>query len=234
MLIDVQFSSATNDWPALRKAVLRAESEGYDATWVFDHFDGAMLGGDRPVLECVSLLGALAAITTTINLGTLVANVANRHPAVLAAAAQSVQRISNGRLRLGLGAGTAPGSKWAVEHESRGIPLFADRDARHRAVVAQIVAVRIAGAVPVIVGVNTVALSELAGRHADGINVRLEHDRAAEFIAAARAATPNATSSAPRPFEISAYSTGDRATARQRAEDLGVDRLIYTQLGPID
>ena len=104
MKIDIQFSPAANDWPALRDAVLRAEADGYDTTWVFDHFDGAMIQGDRPMLECFTLLGALAAATTTIGLGPLVANVANRHPAVLAAAASSVQRISGGRLVLGLGA----------------------------------------------------------------------------------------------------------------------------------
>ncbi|MDP9463551.1 MAG: LLM class flavin-dependent oxidoreductase, partial [Actinomycetota bacterium] len=120
MKVDIQFSPGANDWPVLRDAVLRAEIDGYDTTWVFDHFDGAMISGDRPMLECFTMLGALAEATSTIGLGTLVANVANRHPAVLAAAASSVQRISGGRLTLGLGAGTAPSSKWSSEHVTRG------------------------------------------------------------------------------------------------------------------
>src|SRR4249920_2913890 len=142
MKIDIQFSPGSNDWPALRDAVLRAEADGYDTTWVFDHFDGAMIDGDRPMLECFTLLGALADATTTIGLGTLVANVANRHPAVLAAAASSVQRISNGRLTLGLGAGTAPNSKWSGEHVARNIQLSADIADRHAAVIEQIRLVR--------------------------------------------------------------------------------------------
>ena len=137
MKIDIQFSPGTNDWPALRDAVLRAEAEGYDTTWVFDHFDGQMLHGDRPMLECFTLLGALAEATSTIGLGTLVANVANRHPAVLAAAASSVQRISGGRLTLGLGAGAAPASKWSSEHTARGIQLHDHLADRHAAVVEQ-------------------------------------------------------------------------------------------------
>ena len=73
MKIDIQYSPGTNEWPVLRDAILQAEAEGYDTTWVFDHFDGAMIQGDRPMLECFTLLGALAAATSTIGLGTLVA-----------------------------------------------------------------------------------------------------------------------------------------------------------------
>ncbi|HAP75437.1 MAG TPA: hypothetical protein DCR14_05080 [Acidimicrobiaceae bacterium] len=81
MLVDIQFSSAHNDWGRVRDAVLQAEDEGYDTTWVFDHFDGTVLGGDRPLLECFTLMGAMAAATTRIGIGALVVNVANRHPA---------------------------------------------------------------------------------------------------------------------------------------------------------
>ena len=225
MKIDIQYSPGTNDWPALRDAVLRAEADGYDTTWVFDHFDGQMVQGDRPMLECFTLLGALAAATTTIGLGTLVANVANRHPAVLAAAASSVQRISGGRFTLGLGAGTAPGSKWSGEHVVRGIPLQAGIDDRHLAVIEQIAAIRdLPEEMNVIVGVNSVRLATVAGTFADGINVRMSNDRAAEFVKAAREAAAN------RPFEISGWSFGDVEGARARAEELELDRLVITVL----
>ena len=225
MKIDIQYSPGTNDWPALRDAVLRAEADGYDTTWVFDHFDGQMVQGDRPMLECFTLLGALAAATTTIGLGTLVANVANRHPAVLAAAASSVQRISGGRFTLGLGAGTAPGSKWSGEHVVRGIPLQAGIDDRHLAVIEQIAAIRdLPEEMNVIVGVNSVRLATVAGTFADGIKVRTSNDRAAEFVKAAREAAAN------RPFEISGWSFGDVEGARARAEELELDRLVITVL----
>jgi alkanesulfonate monooxygenase SsuD/methylene tetrahydromethanopterin reductase-like flavin-dependent oxidoreductase (luciferase family) len=228
MLLDVQYSSAHNDWPALRAAVLRAEASGrYDTTWVFDHFDGSTLGGTLPVLECCTLLSALAAITSTIGLGSMVLNVANRHPAVAAAAMESVQRISAGRLRVGLGAGTAPGTRWAAEHDRRGIDLAPALADRHAAVRRQIEVMRDTCAAPVIVGTNTVALSTLAGEVADGLNVRLEHPCAAEFVAAAR------TAAARRPFEISAYTTApDSPAVRSRAAELAIDRLLLTHLGP--
>ena len=228
MKIDIQFSPAANDWPILRDAVLRAEGEGYDTTWVFDHFDGAMLDGDRPMLECFTLLGALAEATSTIGLGTLVANVANRHPAVLAAAASSVQRISRGRLTLGLGAGTSPTSEWSAEHTARGIALQPDIADRHAAVVEQIRVVRaLPDAIPIIVGVNSVRLATLAGQIADGINVRMAHERAAQFVTAARAAAGH------RLFEVSGWTFGEIDEVRFEAEELGLDRLVLTRLGTI-
>jgi alkanesulfonate monooxygenase SsuD/methylene tetrahydromethanopterin reductase-like flavin-dependent oxidoreductase (luciferase family) len=208
--------------------VRRAEAEGYDTTWVFDHFDGATIRGDRPMLECFTLLGAMAEATTTIGLGALVANVANRHPAVLAAAAHSVQRISGGRLRLGIGAGTAPASRWAREHHDRGIPLHAAMADRHAAVVRQIAVLRDTGDAPVIVGVNSVELARLAGQHADGVNVGVAHPRAADFVAAAREAAGN------RSFEVSGWAFARQPDTRQLAGELQLDRLVLTRLESLD
>ena len=228
MKIDIQYSPGSNDWPVLRDAILRAETEGYDTTWVFDHFDGGMIQGDRPMLECFTLLGALAAATRTIGLGTLVANVANRHPAVTAAAASSVQRISSGRLTLGLGAGTAPNSEWSGEHMARGIPLKADIADRHAAVVEQTRWIRdLPEPIPVIVGVNSVRLATVAGEIADGINVRMTNERAGEFIKVARDAAGD------RPFEISGWTFETVDDAREQADELGLDRLVLTRLGAI-
>jgi alkanesulfonate monooxygenase SsuD/methylene tetrahydromethanopterin reductase-like flavin-dependent oxidoreductase (luciferase family) len=147
---------------------------------------------------------------------------------VLAAAASSVQRISGGRFTLGLGAGTAPGSKWSGEHVVRGIPLQAGIDDRHLAVIEQIAAIRdLPEEMNVIVGVNSVRLATVAGTFADGINVRMSNDRAAEFVKAAREAAAN------RPFEISGWSFGDVEGARARAEELELDRLVITVLEPV-
>ncbi|MCE9621444.1 MAG: LLM class flavin-dependent oxidoreductase [Actinomycetia bacterium] len=233
MLVDVQFSSAANEWPALRDAVLQAEADGHNAVWVFDHFDGTLLGGDRPVMECFTLLGALAAATSTIRVGSMVANVANRHAAVLAAAAQTVQRISNGRLLLGIGAGGAPDSPWAREHKERGIELSSDLAQRHAAVLRQIEAVRALSSsatqpIPILVGVNSIALATIAGTHADGVNVRLSSSRAAEQIGAARAAAGD------RSFETTGWAHATDQAAHDKAQELNLDRLIITRLGPLD
>lgn len=229
MLVDIQLSSATNDWPELRDATLQAEADGYDTTWVLDHFDGTVLpGGDREMLECCTLLGALAVATSTIGLGTLVANVANRYPAVLAAALSSAARISGGRVLAGIGAGASPDTKWAREHRERGIPLQATRAARHAAVVEQIAVLRTIEPMPIIVGVNSVELAAIAGAHADGVNVRLSSSAAAEQVAVAREAARD------RPFEASGWADIDDHESRARAERLGLERLILTRLGPLD
>lgn len=228
MLIDIQLSSAHNDWPELRDAALRAEDDGYDTTWVLDHFDGTVFpGGDRDVLECCTLLGALAAATTSIGLGTLVANVANRHPAVLAAALFSAQRISNGRVRAGIGAGASPDSPWAREHHERSIPLRPSLTERHTGVVEQIEVLRAVVSMPVIVGVNSIELAGVAGRHADGVNVRLSSPKAADQIAAARDASDG------RMFEVSGWAAPGDHPSRAKAEALDIDRLILAHLGPL-
>jgi alkanesulfonate monooxygenase SsuD/methylene tetrahydromethanopterin reductase-like flavin-dependent oxidoreductase (luciferase family) len=227
MIVDIQFSSAHNDWPVLRDAVLQAEEEGFGTTWVLDHFDGTLFpGGDREVLECFTLLGALAEATTTIGLGSLVANVANRHPAVLAAGASSVQRISGGRMIVGIGAGAAPETDWSREHKERGIPLLPELADRHAAVVRQIDVLRGIEPMPIFVGVNSRALARIAGLHADGVNVRLSSPNAATYIAEAREAA------AGRPFDCSGWASVSDKESQEKAHELGLDRLILSRLEP--
>ena len=233
MLIDVQYSSGHTEFSAYLDAMLKAEADGCDTVWVLDHFDGAMVGGDRPVLECFTLLGALSVATTRIRLGCLVANVINRHPAVLAQCASTVQRISGGRFSLGLGAGAAPDTPWSREHHERDItipPVLADRHALvvHNIEVVRATADPAMGPMPIIVGVNSVELAAIAGRHADGVNVRLRSPHAARYLAAARAAAGD------RPFEYSGWAPHDDPAAQQKAYDLGLDRLIISHLYSFD
>ena len=224
MRVDVQFRPVGVSWPAMRDATLRAEAAGYSAVWVFDHLAASTFGREGSLPELTTLLGALAANTTTIGLGSLVANVANRHPAVLAQAMATVQWVAGPRLIAGIGAGAAPGSRWAAEHDALGIPLHAQAADRNRAVVDQIDALRAAApAVPIIVGVNSVALAEVAGAHADGINVRVDGARAHEFVEAARARAAHGLG---RPFEISVYGDGQLDAHLERCQELGAQRLI--------
>ena len=83
-----------------------AEAAGVDGVFAYDHlFRESADGTRRPALECTTMLGAVAAETTTIALGPLVARATLRPPATLATALDTVARIAPGRLLVTLGAG---------------------------------------------------------------------------------------------------------------------------------
>ena len=93
-----------------------ADEGGFGGLWVNDHFSGAVVGAPSS-RDPFAALGAVAAVTERVELGVLVANIANRHPVQLASAANSLQSLSPGRVRLGIGSGAAPGSRFAAEHD---------------------------------------------------------------------------------------------------------------------
>ncbi len=93
-------------WPELREMAIRAESLGFDTLWVGDHLLYQPASGPpRGPWEAWSTLGALAAVTTRVKLGPMVASTSFHAPAMLAKKASTIDEISNGRLIVGLGAG---------------------------------------------------------------------------------------------------------------------------------
>ena len=94
-------------WPDLRAMALRAEELGFDSAWYGDHLLYRRPGDDgaRGPWEAWTVLAGLAAVTSRITLGPLVAATAFHAPAMLAKQAATVDEISGGRLVLGLGAG---------------------------------------------------------------------------------------------------------------------------------
>jgi alkanesulfonate monooxygenase SsuD/methylene tetrahydromethanopterin reductase-like flavin-dependent oxidoreductase (luciferase family) len=85
------------DWPEMRDFVHLVEALGFDSFWVMDH--------PASGVDAWSALAALAAVTERIRLGPLVSCVYYRSPVMLARLAADVDRISAGRLVLGLGGG---------------------------------------------------------------------------------------------------------------------------------
>jgi alkanesulfonate monooxygenase SsuD/methylene tetrahydromethanopterin reductase-like flavin-dependent oxidoreductase (luciferase family) len=152
--------------------------------WVNDHLAGSVAGASH-VLECWTVLSALAVEVPRIGVGPLVLNVANRDPATLAVMAATLQQVSGGRLVMGLGAGARAGSTYAIEQEALGRPVAGD--AVRRRGVEQTIAVlhRVwSGAVlpaagflqprpvpPIVIAANGPKMAELAGRLGDGICV---------------------------------------------------------------
>jgi alkanesulfonate monooxygenase SsuD/methylene tetrahydromethanopterin reductase-like flavin-dependent oxidoreductase (luciferase family) len=88
-------------------AAQTAEQVGLDSFWLADHllYRFAERGEERGSWEAMTMLSALAAVTTRISLGPLVAATSFRNPALLAKMADTLDEISAGRFILGVGAG---------------------------------------------------------------------------------------------------------------------------------
>jgi alkanesulfonate monooxygenase SsuD/methylene tetrahydromethanopterin reductase-like flavin-dependent oxidoreductase (luciferase family) len=97
----------------MKEAALRIEALGYDSLWLADHFVSPY-SATADWFECWSLLGALAACTERLRLGTGVTHVVYRNPAILARAALTVDHVSQGRLDFGIGVGSSGDYNYAM------------------------------------------------------------------------------------------------------------------------
>jgi F420-dependent oxidoreductase-like protein len=122
--------SPAQSWDDIHEIAAHCEQTGWDGVYFADHFmpnsqSPEPLDGD--MLECWSIIAALAATVPRVRLAPLVTSVTYRHPAVLANIAAAVDQVSHGRLTLGVGAG------WQLnEHASYGIPLGTVRERMDR------------------------------------------------------------------------------------------------------
>ena len=113
-------------FPTVIAQAQEAEAAGFDSVFVMDHF--YQLPGlgtpDQPMLEAYTALGALAAATESVQLGTLVTGNTYRNPTLLAKAITTLDVISQGRAILGIGTGW-----FELEHDSLGYDFgtFTDR-----------------------------------------------------------------------------------------------------------
>src|SRR4051812_41452948 len=115
-MIEGQEGVTWPQWVALARA---CDEHGVPALFRSDHF--LNLDGDHPergALDAWTTLAALAAVTQTVRLGTLVSPATFRHPSLLAKLAVTADHVSGGRVDLGLGAG------WhEPEHRAYGFPF---------------------------------------------------------------------------------------------------------------
>jgi F420-dependent oxidoreductase-like protein len=115
VMVEGQEGVTWDDWIALARA---CEEFGYEALFRSDHYGSVLGGHDGGSLDAWATLAGLAAVTTTVRLGTLVSPTTFRHPSVLAKSAISVDHISGGRVEVGMGAG------WnEAEHRRYGFPF---------------------------------------------------------------------------------------------------------------
>jgi F420-dependent oxidoreductase-like protein len=122
LMIEGQEGVSWEQWAALARG---CEEHGIPTLFRSDHYMN--LDGQHPErgsLDAWATLNALAAITSTLRLGTMVSPATFRHPSELAKVVVTADQVSGGRVDLGLGAG------WHDrEHEAYGFP-FADTRTR--------------------------------------------------------------------------------------------------------
>ena len=118
-MIEGQEGVTWDEWVALASA---CEEHGVDALFRSDHYISSF-DESRHVLDAWATINGLAAVTSRLELGTLVSPVTFRQPAQLARSAATADEISNGRVTLGMGAG------WMErEHDAYGFPFATARE----------------------------------------------------------------------------------------------------------
>ena len=114
LMIEGQEGVSWEDWLGLARA---CEEYGVEALFRSDHYL-SQTDSERPALDAWTVIAALAAQTTQLELGTLVSPVTFRPAAVLANASATANEIAGGRVSLGMGTG------WMeAEHELYGFPF---------------------------------------------------------------------------------------------------------------
>ncbi len=105
MRIGIQLPEVERDvrWPEYLAMARAAEEVGFDSIWIGDHllYDDP----ERAPWEAYTLLSALAAVTSRVKLGPLVACAGFHPPGVIAKMAATIGEVSHGRFILALGSG---------------------------------------------------------------------------------------------------------------------------------
>lgn len=111
-------------WPQWVELARACEENAIPTLFRSDHY--LNLDGQHPermALDAWATLSALAAVTSTLRLGTMVSPATFRHPSLLAKMVATADQISAGRIELGLGAGWHKG-----EHAAYGFPFPTTRE----------------------------------------------------------------------------------------------------------
>jgi alkanesulfonate monooxygenase SsuD/methylene tetrahydromethanopterin reductase-like flavin-dependent oxidoreductase (luciferase family) len=129
--IEDRGGTTTPGWKEVLERAQMADEVGFDSIWISDHLIHRFPGvPDYGIWEAWSLVAALAATTSRVQIGTWVLCSGFRNPALLAKMADTVDEISDGRLILGIGSG------WhEPEYTAFGYP-FDNRVARFEEAIA--------------------------------------------------------------------------------------------------
>jgi alkanesulfonate monooxygenase SsuD/methylene tetrahydromethanopterin reductase-like flavin-dependent oxidoreductase (luciferase family) len=240
VLLDLLVDPFDATWPQARDLAVAAEERGWSGIWTWDHLSGTthQLGH---VLEGWTLLSALAAVTSRVALGPLVLNPANRDAALVAQMAATLQEVSDGRLLLGLGAGTGPTGpyspeQFAVGHQPGHDPERRDALVEYVAVLRQAWAGSLGGlggflqpepVPPVIVAAFGPKLGAVAGQVGDGLNTHAALPGLEALVDSARTVARD-----PEGYLVTTFAglgpewLDADSPERRRLDAVGTDRLM--------
>jgi alkanesulfonate monooxygenase SsuD/methylene tetrahydromethanopterin reductase-like flavin-dependent oxidoreductase (luciferase family) len=144
-------------WEQWRVVAAECEAAGIEALYTSDHYMSSA-SEELPALDAWSVIAGLAVATETLRLGTLVSPITLRHPSVLAKVVTTLDRISDGRIHVGLGTGW-----FAREHAAYGFAL-PDGRRRRELLVEQIRVLRHHWSATGALQLSTLRLDELDAR----------------------------------------------------------------------
>ena len=238
--IDLHINQALAPVEEILAAAVRADHGVYDAVWVLDHLATLRPEENRgEMLDPHVLLGAIAARTSRVHLGVLVNNVHVRTASVIAGATATLDHISNARAVLGLGAGAAPGTYFAAEHDALGTTLEPSIAVRHETLIESLRTIRRIWNgdhnvnvrfpeplhdIPVVVGLNSITLAKKAAAEGCGINVRADHPRLAEILEVADRSRGDFAATVWLPYDPTL--THPNHPRLRELENLGVTRVM--------
>ena len=268
MKFGIAFANAGlfSDGPTAAACAQAIEGAGFESVWTVEHVlvpvdyesvypyakGGKMPGGGEvDIPDPLVWLSYVAASTTTLVLGTGILILPQRNPAITAKEVATLDRLSGGRLRLGIGVG------WLQEEfDALGVP-FEGRGQRTDAYVAAMRAlwsgeevtlddgfqvwdkavskpIPTNGSVPIVVGGHSEAAARRAGRLGDGFFPgRGTNEQIAHLIEVMRQSATDAGRD-PDSIEITAGTMGlasdDPVGAVAEMAALGVDRLVIPPL----
>lgn len=228
---------------------------GYAATYPYSETGRMPLPEDCPIPDPLELLAFLAAVTDRIVLATGILVLPEHNPLILAKRLATIDVLSGGRMRLGVGVGwmreeleavgidfdtrgartdeliDAMRTLWTGDEGSYAGEFFSFERAVSRPQPLQ------AGGIPIHIGGHSNAAARRAGRVGDGFQpLGLDGEKLAQRLALLRRTAVDAGRD-PDAIELSLGGLLDvtDADAIKRAEDQGADRLVIsTRFGDLD
>ena len=100
----VMLPQIKRSWDETKAAAQEMDRLGFHSVWLNDHLYGIPMPA-IPIMEAWTALSAVGAVTSSVQVGTLVSPIGFRNPALFAKMIATLDQITGGRVIVGLGSG---------------------------------------------------------------------------------------------------------------------------------